>query len=389
MARRSRTSASSHSRARASAPRRGAGSIRAAISSSERSPSRSSRSCRRSGLVARCEPSSACSCSSSSPSSCAVEQLAQLRLAEQLAQLRLVDGQGLGAPLGERRVAVVEVVGDVAEEQRRREGRRRLRVDGDQPDLALAHAARQLDEAGQVEDVLQALAEGLEHDRERRVARGHLQQVVRALPLHPERRALARPPARQEQRARRRLAEARREEARAAQLADHELLDLLGLGKQLARVGRPLALRQPDHDPVVAPDRLDLLLARLAQLRLERHRPGRVDPAAPRREQAQPPVAHLVAGPLEHDRAVVGQRAGRLALLLEVGDEVLGGARVEVVLALAGARSPARAASDASSRVSRPIAPPELDRAARRDPPSRTASCRARPARAAPARGRA
>ena len=51
-----------------------------------------------------------------------IEQLAQLGVAEQLAQLRLIDRQRLRAPLGQRRVAVVDVVGDVAEEQRRANG---------------------------------------------------------------------------------------------------------------------------------------------------------------------------------------------------------------------------------------------------------------------------
>ena len=53
-----------------------------------------------------------------------VEQLAQLGVAEQLAQLRLIDGQRLRAPLGERRVAVVQKARDVAEEQRGRKRRR-------------------------------------------------------------------------------------------------------------------------------------------------------------------------------------------------------------------------------------------------------------------------
>ena len=53
-----------------------------------------------------------------------VEQVAQLGVAEQLAQLRLIDRQRLRATLGERRVAVVEVVRDVAEQQRRGERRR-------------------------------------------------------------------------------------------------------------------------------------------------------------------------------------------------------------------------------------------------------------------------
>ena len=209
-------------------------------------------------------------------------QLPQLRLAEELAQLGLVHGEGLRAPLGQRRVAVVEVVGDVAEEQRRREGRGRLRVHGDEPDLAAADAGGDLHEPRQVEDVAQALAVGLEHDREGRVARGHLQQVVGALPLHPERRPLARPAPRQEKRPGRRLPEARGEEARAPELADHEVLDLLGLGQEVRGLRRALALGQAEDDPVVAPDRLDLGLARLPQARLEGGRPRRVDAAAPR-----------------------------------------------------------------------------------------------------------
>ena len=47
-----------------------------------------------------------------------VEQFAQVGFAEQLAQLILIDGEGLGAALGQRRVAVVEEIGDVTEKQR-------------------------------------------------------------------------------------------------------------------------------------------------------------------------------------------------------------------------------------------------------------------------------
>ena len=52
-----------------------------------------------------------------------VEQFAQVGFAEQLAELILVDGEGLGAALGQRRVAIVEEVGHVAEEERRGKGR--------------------------------------------------------------------------------------------------------------------------------------------------------------------------------------------------------------------------------------------------------------------------
>ncbi len=50
-----------------------------------------------------------------------VEEIAQLGIAEELAQLRLIDRERLCAPFGEWRVAIVEIVGDVAKQERRRE----------------------------------------------------------------------------------------------------------------------------------------------------------------------------------------------------------------------------------------------------------------------------
>ena len=49
-----------------------------------------------------------------------IQQVAKFGVAQQFAQLRLIDRQRLRAPLGQRRVAVVDVVGDIAEEERRR-----------------------------------------------------------------------------------------------------------------------------------------------------------------------------------------------------------------------------------------------------------------------------
>ena len=210
-----------------------------------------------------------------------VHELAQLRLAEELAQLRLVHGQRLRAPLGERGVPLVEVVGHVPEEERGREGRRGLGVHGDEADLAPPHAGGDLHQPRQVEHVAQALPVGLEHDREGRVARGDLQEVVGALPLHPQGRPAARPAPREEERPRGRLAEAGGEEARPPQLAHHEVLDLLRLGQEVRGLRRALALGQAQDDPVVAPDRLDLGLSRLPQARLEGGRPRRVDAPAP------------------------------------------------------------------------------------------------------------
>ena len=47
-----------------------------------------------------------------------VQQLSELGFAQQLLQLNLIDRQCLRAPLGEGGVSVVEIVGDVGEQQR-------------------------------------------------------------------------------------------------------------------------------------------------------------------------------------------------------------------------------------------------------------------------------
>ena len=62
-----------------------------------------------------------------------VEQLAQLLGAEQLAQQVAVEGQRGGPPLGQRRVALVHVDGDPAEQQRLGERRRLAGVDRRRP----------------------------------------------------------------------------------------------------------------------------------------------------------------------------------------------------------------------------------------------------------------
>ena len=84
----------------------------------------------------------------------------------------------------------------------------------------------------------------------------------------------------------------------------------------------------------------------------------------------QPPVAELVAEPLDDDPLVGRQGAGRVALVLEVGEQVLGRPLVEVVVlaqALRGVRAGPwrRAPGRASiSPTNAPSARPELDRPA-------------------------
>ena len=116
-----------------------------------------------------------------------VDQLPQLLGAQQLGQHLPVEGEGLGPALGQRGVALVEEVGDVLEGQRLGERRRRGGVDGDHPDRAGPDGGHQLGQRRQVEDVAQALAVGLQQDREVAVPGRHRQQVGGPLALLPER----------------------------------------------------------------------------------------------------------------------------------------------------------------------------------------------------------
>src|SRR5262249_61457814 len=74
----------------------------------------------------------------------------------------------------------------------------------------------------------------------------------------------------------------------------------------------------------------------LAEPRLDGARPRRVDARAEERVHADAPVADGVAEALDDERAVVRDRARRLALLDEVADEVPRRPLVEPDLAQAG-----------------------------------------------------
>ena len=86
----------------------------------------------------------------------------------------------------------------------------------------------------------------------------------------------------------------------------------------------------------------------------ERQPPGGVDAAAEGREDAEAPVADLVAEALDDDRLVGGDDPGRRLLLAQVGDEVLGRAAVEVVLGGQLLRARAQTASRAKAPIARP-----------------------------------
>ena len=242
-----------------------------------RSPRRRSRSCSWSG-----EPARPRSCSSTSSTASAVDEVAQLLLAEKLLEQVAVEGERLGAALGERRVVLVHVRGHVVEEERRGEGRGARRLDLDEIDAALAQRLQETAQRRKVEDVLEALAEGLEHDREIGIAARHLEQALGLEALLPERSPLARAAARDEEGAGSVLAEAGAEERCAAELRDDEVLELVGPDEQLLERRRGVRVGQVQRDPVVRPDEVHLEPERLAQARRERERPGRVHPRAER-----------------------------------------------------------------------------------------------------------
>ena len=122
-----------------------------------------------------------------------VEQLSELLDSHELAEEVAVERERLRTPLLGRRVVLVHVRRDVVEEERRRERRRRRGLDVHDGELPRLQAAQDPAQRRQVEHVLQALAERLEHDRELRVAACDLEQALRLQPLLPERRPLARP----------------------------------------------------------------------------------------------------------------------------------------------------------------------------------------------------
>jgi hypothetical protein len=156
----------------------------------------------------------------------------------------------------------------------------------------------------------------------------------------------------------------------------------VGVDRQLVGRGRRVGVGQVERDSVVRPDRLHVEVERLPQLRCEREPPRRVNAAAERREDADAPVADLVAEALDHDGAVRRHDAGRGGLLVEEREEVARGLLVERVLV---AKPSERLLSGSEDDLARhlPDRCAELVRPADALAPSRTAPP---PARRAPAR---
>src|ERR1035437_6388344 len=118
-----------------------------------------------------------------------IEKFAEVGFTEKFAKLILVDGESLGAALGQRGIAIVEEVGDVAEEERCREGRGLAGFDYMDAELALFYFLENFNQSRHVEDIAETLPVGLEQQWERRITRGDAEQIVGAFSQLPERRA--------------------------------------------------------------------------------------------------------------------------------------------------------------------------------------------------------
>ena len=151
-----------------------------------------------------------------------VQEVTQLRVTNQVTQLRLIDRQRLRAAFGQRRVTVVEEIGDVPEHQRCGKRRWGVGVHHRQRDCALPQLQQGVHQCRHVEDVPQAFAVRLEQHGKRSKTCGHGEQVAGLFALLPERRAHAGAPFGQQQRPSGVLTEPCRKQRRAPQLPDHQ-----------------------------------------------------------------------------------------------------------------------------------------------------------------------
>ena len=296
-----------------------------------------------------------------------VEQVAQrepVTAAEQFGQQRGIDGESGSPTFGQWRVALVEELGDVTEEQGTRERRRRGRGDLDDAHRSGPDLTHQRYQGGYVEDVGQAFPNRLGDDREGRVLGGYLQQLAGPLTLLPERLPFADLPARQQQRARRALAEAGREDSRTAYLRSHlgfQGLRIQGYGiDHLRCVAVVLHVRQPQHDAVVGVHGLYVDSEPLAHPGRDHQGPRRVHRGAVRRVDDQPPIAEFIPEPFHRNGFLVRNQTDRGPLLIEVGDQVVGGVPVKAVAGQPLMSLPGRHPADGTDELT--VRPAELSR---------------------------
>jgi hypothetical protein len=118
---------------------------------------------------------------------------------------------------------------------------------------------------------------------------------------------------------------------RVGEVLGQQRFELLGFGNEFFGPRDVVGVGEPECDPIVRPDHVDVGAVPLTQPLGGRHRPRGVDLRSEGREDHYAPVADLVAEPL-HDQRLIRRKDAALApFLFQIRDEVLGGQLVEVV----------------------------------------------------------
>ena len=263
-----------------------------------------------------------------------VEQLAQLLLAEQLAQQVAVERERAGPPLGDRRVAVVHVGGDVVEHEARRERRGaapsrrrgwRSRGGRRRPGSRAGPAGRRRPTGTRgTSRPGSGTSRSARRPRAGRPTAGAAARAASACPAGVAAGAGPGPRSR---------GSGWRTCADVASVPTTRSSTSSGSGNSSASMPSSGAspsgsrIAMPSSDQIVwtsSPSRSPIRASSASD-----HGAWTRPPNG--RQQAQPPVAELVAEALDDDPLVGRQGARRLALVVEVGEQVGGGALVEVV----------------------------------------------------------
>ena len=121
------------------------------------------------------------------------------------------------------------------------------------------------------------------------------------------------------------------EEGGGTKLAQDQAHGFGGFDEEPVGIGRLVGVGKAEDEAVVAPEGFDFGTAGGTDAGADGHGPWNVNAAAEGREDADAPVAELVADALDDDGAVVGDLAGGGFLIGEELEQVFGGVGVEVV----------------------------------------------------------
>src|ERR1700722_903629 len=186
-----------------------------------------------------------------------VQKSAKVRISQQFLQLRLINGQCLRTPFRERSVTVVNVIRDVGKQQRCRERRRPLRLKAGDANRTALNSGKDRSGGGQIKNIANALAIGLQNNWKRREPCGYGKKIGRTFALLPERRAHAGAPLRKQQSTACRFAKLGCKKGSAPELPKYQVPEFRGRGQQIFCTNGLLVIWKTKHKAVVRPHRLD------------------------------------------------------------------------------------------------------------------------------------